>query len=78
MTSLCRCVVITDVGEPADTPEWPWSERHRAIGASSDPFTRYLATASADSVVVVDTKRHDVQCEWRNIQHGDVMLWLTQ
>ena len=67
---------VSDVGDVVDASAWPWSE-HRGAIVSTGQFARYLASAARDSAVVIDTKRRDVQCEWRDVTNGSVMLWVA-
>lgn len=55
--------------------EWHWSSHNRVI-SSGGVFGEYLMTPSKDSVVVLDGRRRHVQCEWQNILHGNVIVWV--
>ena len=55
--------------------EWKWSAHNRVI-VSGGVFGEYLMTPSRDSVVIIDGKRRHVQCEWQDIAHGNVIVWV--
>ena len=69
------CVCHSGVGEAMNPSEWHWSSHNRVI-SSGGVFGEYLMTPSKDSVVVLDGKRRHVQCEWQNIMHGNVIVWV--
>ena len=65
----------TGVGLAMEKKDWPWSKKNRVI-VSGGVFGEYLMTPSRSSVVVIDGKRRHVQCEWQDIQHGNVIVWV--
>ena len=63
------------VGHAMPPKLWPWSRRNRAI-VSGGVFGQYLLTPSRDSVVIIDGHRRHVQCEWQDVKHGNVVVWV--
>ena len=69
------CVFLAGVGQAMSPEEWLWSKHNRVIEGGG-VFGEYLMTPSRDSVVVIDGRRRHVQCEWRDIIHGNVIVWV--
>lgn len=63
------------VGQPPEALDGHRNKHGRSIVASGI-FGEYLMTVSHDAVVVIDGKRRHVQCEWQNIKHGNVIVWV--
>ncbi len=67
--------LFAGVGEAISQSEWKWSKRNRAI-VSGGVFGDFMMTPSHNSVVVIDGKRRHVQCEWQDISHGNIIVWV--
>ena len=67
--------ILAGVGQAMPHEEWKWSNNNRVIRAGGI-FGEYLMSPSRDSVVVIDGRRRHVQCEWRDIMHGNVIVWV--
>ena len=67
--------IFSGVGQAMKPDEWKWSGHNRVI-VSGGMFGEFLMTPSKDAVVVIDGKRRHVQCEWQDIAHGNVIVWV--
>ena len=72
--SFVVCIFV-GVGEAINPSEWRWSKHNRVI-VSGGVFGEYLMTPSRNSVVVIDGNRRHVQCEWQDIAHGNIIVWV--
>ncbi|CAH1795561.1 unnamed protein product [Owenia fusiformis] len=70
-----RVELIEGVGQGMESKDWPWSKKNRRI-TSGGVFGDYLITPSKNSIVVIDGRLRHVQCEWNDIIHGNVVVWV--
>ena len=64
-----------DVGDPMSPSEWRWSHSNRVL-VSGGVFSEYLVTPARDSLVIIDGRSREVQCEWQDITHANVIVWV--
>ena len=75
IVSELALLLSTGVGQAIPKEEWKWSKSNRVIRAGG-MFGEYLMTPSRDSAVIIDGRRRHVQCEWQDITHGNVIVWV--
>ena len=66
---------MSGVGVGNKESKMAWKKQQRPI-TSAGVFGHYLMTPSENAVVVIDGKRQHVQCEWQDVPHGDVIVWV--
>lgn len=70
-------LILSGLGEALPASRWPRA-RHSRMIVSGGPFDEHLLTTSDKSAIVIDGRRRRVQCEWRDVIYGNVIVPLPE
>ena len=70
-------MLFSGLGEALPASRWP-KARHSRIIVSGGVFDEHLMTTSDKSAIVIDGRRRRMQCEWRDVIFGNVIVPLPE